>query len=168
MITVLPPSYAGPLQAVHCGLGGYWNQKGNSGRGGGNVSASILLTQWSQCCFLNLKLLNFCNSQNFYQILSKKNIIESNPVSNFKYAVSNSQNCLMLLHKGSGKILLTYLTRVKRVQLLSLSHIAVTTILMLVRIVTAPADATVVLIPGFSNVCVQTLMSQHSQRLFAM
>ena len=22
MITVLPPSYAGPLQAVHCGLGG--------------------------------------------------------------------------------------------------------------------------------------------------
>ena len=92
----------------------------------------------------------------------KKNIIERNPVSNFKYAVSNSQNCLMLLHKGSGKILLTYLTRVKRVQLLSLSHIAVTTILMLVRIVTAPADATVVLIPGFSNVCVQTLMSQHS------
>ena len=87
-----------------------------------------------------------------------------NPIIKFKHAVSNSQNCLMRLHKGSGLILLTYLTRVKRVQLLSLSHIAVTTILMLVRIVTATADATVVFIPGFSDVCVQTLMSQNGLR----
>ena len=111
--------------------------------------------------FHNLKLLNFCNSQKFHHILSEKNDYWRNPISKFKYAVSNSQNCLMRLHKGSGVILLTYLTRVKRVQLLSLSHIAVTTILMLVRIVTAAADTTVVLIPGFSNVCVQSLMSQH-------
>ena len=88
--------------------------------------------------------------------------IAANQINKFSNAVSNSQNCLMLrVHKGSGLILLTYLTRVKRVQLLSLSHIAVTTILMLVRIVTAAADTTVVLIPGFSNVCVQSLMSQH-------
>ena len=93
MITVLPPSYAGPLQAVHCGLGGLLE-----------LERKQWARRWQRQCIyspITMKPMLFSKFEtvNLKILLDsiQKNMIIAwrNPISKFKYAVSNSQNCLM-------------------------------------------------------------------------
>ena len=84
MITVLPPSYAGPLQAVHCGLGGLLElERKQWARRWQRQCIYSSITMEPRFFFFNSKLMKSQKFKILSESIKKKMLIKENQISKF-------------------------------------------------------------------------------------